>query len=85
LWGAWEQEVLTLSDPDRVAGQACGLERLPALVHVRSDGLLHTADGWDPTTWRNIAEIISPILHWSRPMIPSPGDPVPFAGTPVAG
>lgn len=83
--GPWEEEFLTFADPEREAVTALGLERLPSLIHVRSDGLMHTANGWDPTMWRNIAEVISPLLHWSRPMIPSPGDPVPFAGTPVAG
>ena len=83
--GPWEQEFLTFADPDRSAVTALGLERLPSLLHIRSDGLLHTANGWDPTAWRAIAEEISPYLHWSRPMIPSPGDPVPYSGTPVAG
>jgi hypothetical protein len=83
--GPWEEEFLTFADPDRAAVTALGLERLPSLVHVRSDGLLQTANGWDPTAWRAISEGLSPILHWSRPMIPGPGDPVPYAGTPVGG
>jgi len=83
--GPWEEEFLTFSDPQRTAVAGFGLSRLPALIHVRSDGFVETADGWDPAAWRQIASTLADILAWSRPMIPSPGDPVPYAGTDASG
>ena len=83
--GPWAEEFLTFADPDRTAVKGLGLDRLPALVHVRSDGLLQTANGWDPTAWRQIASELAKILSWSRPTIPAPGDPVPYQGTPAGG
>jgi hypothetical protein len=64
---------------------ALGVERLPALVHIRSDGELTVVDGWDPDGWRTVAETLSRNLAWTRPMIPQPGDPTPYAGTDVKG
>lgn len=83
--GPWAERFLTFSDPDREAVLALGLERLPGLVHVRSDGHLQVVNGWDPEGWREIAADLSKILKWTRPMIPRPGDPTPYAGTPVKG
>ncbi len=76
---------MTFPDPEREAVTALGIERLPSLVHIRSDGNLTVANGWDPTGWRGIAEDLSRTLAWSRPMIPQPGDPTPYAGTDVKG
>jgi hypothetical protein len=64
---------------------ALGVERLPSLIHVRSDGYLSVANGWDPDGWRGIAVNLSKNLSWSRPLLPRPGDPLPYAGTPVKG
>jgi hypothetical protein len=83
--GPWEQEFLTFADPDRTAVKGFGIERLPSLIYVRADSLTETADGWDPTAWRNIGATVATQLSWSRPMIPSPGDPVPYQGTPATG
>ncbi len=83
--GPWEEQFLTFADPDRTVVRGLGVERLPALVHIRSDGLLQSADGWDPTAWREIAATAAKIISWSRPMIPGPGDPVPYTGTLVSG
>jgi hypothetical protein len=83
--GPWAEEFLTFADPDRTAINGLGLNRLPALVHIRNDAAVQHADGWDPDAWRAIAEVLSVHLSWSRPMIPRPGDPVPYGGTPAAG
>ena len=83
--GPWAERFLTFTDPDREAALAFGLERLPGLVHIRADGFVDAVDGWDPDGWRQIATQLSKILSWSRPMIPGPGDPTPFQGTPVKG
>ncbi|MEZ5227343.1 MAG: hypothetical protein R2710_11900 [Acidimicrobiales bacterium] len=83
--GPLAEEFITFADPDRTAITALGVERLPALVHVRNDLTVRVANGWDPDVWRGIAELLSVELSWSRPMIPAPGDPMPYSGTPAAG
>ncbi len=83
--GPWADTYLTFADPDRTAITGLGVERLPALVHVRNDLTVRIADGWDPDRWRAIAEALAVELSWSRPQIPAPGDPMPYPGTPAAG
>lgn len=83
--GPLAEEFLTFADPTRTVINDFGIERLPALVHVRSDALLQVSNGWDPAGWRAIAADVAPILRWSRPAVPQPGDPVPYLGTPAAG
>lgn len=83
--GPWSERFLTFPDPDREAVTGLGIERLPALVHIRSDGNLTVVDGWNPDGWRAVADELSRNLSWSRPMIPQPGDPLPYAGTDVKG
>jgi hypothetical protein len=80
--GPWADQLMVFCDPDRQAVAALGLEELPAFVHVAHDlSLAGKAEGWDPDTWRPIAEELAETLSWSRPEIPAPGDPVPFEGT----
>jgi hypothetical protein len=82
--GPYAQEFLTFADPDRAAVKAFGLERLPALVHVRQDlSIAAAAQGWAPDEWRALTDNLSRAMSWSRPMIPAPTDPVPYAGTPA--
>ncbi len=83
--GPWCERFLTFPDPEREAVLAFGVERLPSLIHIRSDGHLTVANGWDPEAWRAIAADLAKILSWNRPQIPRPGDPTPYAGTPVKG
>ncbi len=83
--GPWADEFLTFADPEREAIAALELERLPAFVAIRPDLATQTTNGWDPTAWRALAADLSTMLHWSRPLIPRPGDPVPYEGTPAGG
>ncbi len=83
--GPWADQFLTFADPDREAAVGLGFERLPGLCFVRSDGFLQVVNGWDPEGWRTVTSQVSKILSWSRPMIPRPGDPTPYLGTPVKG
>ena len=84
--GPWTEQLLVFTDPDRAAVAALGLEQLPALVHLNLSGAVEdSAEGWDPDGWRRVAENLSRIMYWTRPTIPSPDDPVPFAGTPALG
>ena len=41
------------------------------------------AEGWDPTTWRDVAHAIAETTKWRAPLIPAAGDPSPFAGSPA--
>lgn len=81
--GPWAEDFLTFADPDRTAVEAFGLEHLPAMVVVRPDLSIQTADGWNPEAWRAIAGDLAQMLHWSRPQIPAPGDPAPYQGSPA--
>jgi hypothetical protein len=84
--GPWTKRLLVFTDPDREAVKALGLEELPALVHLNISGAVEdSAEGWDPDAWRRVAETLSRILGWNRPVIPAPGDPAPFAGSPALG
>jgi hypothetical protein len=79
-------EFLVLTDPDRTAVTAMGLERLPAFIHInQTNGLETKAEGWDPDAWRAVAERLATLMSWRRPSIPVSSDPVPFAGTPALG
>ena len=81
--GPWAEQFLTFADPEREAVLELGVERLPSLVHIRSDGFVEVAEGWDPASWREISANLAKILSWSRPILPQPGDPTPYAGTPA--
>ena len=61
--------------------KSVGLARLPAFVHIRVDGTLAgAAEGWDPSAWSDTVERLAKEMAWTRPLIPSPGDPPPFFG-----
>jgi hypothetical protein len=84
--GPWAEELLTFVDPDREVVKAFGLERLPAFVHLRQDlSIAGVAEGWDPVEWREVATELSRVMSWNRPVIPAPGDPGPYEGTPALG
>ena len=82
--GPWSNEILTFADPDREAVKAFGLERLPALVHVRQDlTIAGAAEGWDPVQWRAVTHNLSQVMGWTKPNIPAAGDPAPYEGAPA--
>lgn len=83
--GPHAEKFLTFADPDREVVKALGLDRLPSLSAIYSDLSFATASGWDPTAWREVTAHLAKILSWSRPIIPRPGDPLPFQGTPALG
>ena len=75
---------LTLIDPDRAVVKGLGLERLPALVHIRQDlAVVGAAEGWHPPEWESITENLGKIHELEPPVMPLPGDPSPFEGSPV--
>lgn len=82
--GPWGEELLAFADPDRVAIRSLGVESLPAFVHVDQGlNVVGAAEGWQPEEWRAVASGLADVMSWSRPAIPDPGDPTPYAGTPV--
>ena len=82
--GPWSHDVLTFVDPDRQLISALGLSRLPAFALVRQDGTITaSAEGWNAAGWREVADAISAVTEWQRPVIGSEDDPAPYAGTPV--
>ena len=84
--GPWSKEILTFADPDRSAIKAFGLERLPALVHVGTDGsVIGAAEGWDPLEWRAVTGALAKMMAWTAPTIPAAGDPGPYPGSPALG
>lgn len=84
--GPWAREILTFADPDRTAVKGLGLDQLPAIVTVAMDGsILAKAEGWRPSEWRSVVERLASVTAWKAPVVPAPGDPGPFEGTPVAG
>lgn len=82
--GPWADRLFALCDPDKALVTSMGLETLPALVHIGQDGsLLGSAEGWDPTAWRDVADNLARVMRWKAPDIPAPGDPRPYTGAPA--
>lgn len=83
--GPYADEFLTFADADRSIATALGVETLPAFVLILQDGSVSArAEGWDPEAWRTVADAVADLTQWIRPTIPAPGDPGPYAGTPVS-
>jgi hypothetical protein len=71
-------------DPDRALIASLGLERLPALVHLRQNATLaNVAEGWDPSEWQRVARAIAAAMAWTCPEVARPGDPAPTPGWPA--
>lgn len=84
--GPWAEELLAFVDPERVAVKAFGLEALPAFVHINQGNQIEAvAEGWDPRAWAAVAHNLADRMSWRAPLIPQPGDPSPYAGTPALG
>lgn len=84
--GPLATEFFTLIDPQRDVVKALGLERLPAFVIVRADAtVLAAAEGWHPAEWKAVCGRLAELTAWTRPDLPHPKDPRPFAGSPAIG
>jgi hypothetical protein len=78
------ERLLVFADPDRTAIAGFGLERLPAIVHVGTDGsVVGAAEGWQPSEWRAVVNRLAKDMAWIPPALPEPGDPGPFDGSPA--
>ncbi len=84
--GPITDEFLTLADEERKVVEALGVEQLPAFVHLGQDGtVLGTAEGWNPSAWREVAKGLAKRMSWTAPVIPAAGDPVAYPGSPAKG
>jgi hypothetical protein len=84
--GPLTEKFLVFCDPDRIVVEALDLTQLPAFAFIRVDGeAVAIAEGWKSAEWLEVAEAIAATTKWRAPMIPAPGDPGPFAGSPAAG
>jgi hypothetical protein len=82
--GPLADEFMVFCDADRVFVKQLALTRLPAFVFLRIDGnVVASAEGWNPAEWRTVADQVARTVAWSKPLIPAPGDPGAFAGTPA--
>jgi hypothetical protein len=82
--GPYAEEFLVFVDPEKAVVKELGLERLPALVHIRQDlTVANSAEGWLPEDWRTVTDYLSMAMSWSAPLVPAPTDPVPYPGTPA--
>ncbi len=80
--GPWAERILTFADPDRAFAKAISPNEVPAFVQIRGDRkIVGVAEGWDPHEWREVARRLAHDMSWSAPLIPSPGDPSPYAGS----
>jgi hypothetical protein len=84
--GPYANRILTFPDPDRSIVGSFAFETLPAIVHVDNSGaVVNAAEGWDPDAWQAVTDVLAREMRWTGPVLPAPGDPVPFAGTPARG
>jgi hypothetical protein len=82
--GPLADEAIVFCDADRTFVKQLGLQKLPAFVFLRIDGnVVASAEGWNPLEWRTVADEVARTVAWSKPLIPAPGDPGAFAGTPA--
>lgn len=84
--GELTEQAITFADTDREFIKALGAKELPAFVHLALDrSVVGIAEGWDPETWRPIADHLAEMMSWTAPTMLKTGDPVPYAGTPALG
>ena len=83
ILGDEEKTAMTFIDPDRTLVASLGLERLPALVHLRQDTTIGAvAEGWNPAEWQTVAREVGRAMAWSIPEVAPTGEaaPAPSAG-----
>ena len=82
--GDAEDGYFTLIDPDCELVASLGLERLPALIHIRQDTSVGAvAEGWDPAAWQRVAREIATAMGWTTPEVSCSGDPRPGTSWPA--
>ena len=78
--GELADQAMTFYDEDREFVKALGVKELPAFVHIALDrSVVGLAEGWNPDTWRPIADNLAEMMSWTSPAIAKTGDPVLMA------
>ena len=76
--------VVTFVDPALELVTSLGLERLPALVHLRQDtAVVAATEGWNSSEWQRVVREIAKAMAWTMPAIARAGDPPSFPGWPI--
>ena len=84
--GPLADDFMVFCDADRSFVRGLALNTLPAFVFVKANGdVVARAEGWVPSEWRDVAKAIADNTWWTAPIIPLPGDPSAFHGTPAQG
>jgi hypothetical protein len=84
--GPYADSLFTLIDPDRELVKALDLEQLPAFVHINMGMQVGAfAEGWQPAAWKAALTELATVLAWTVPVLPGPGAPSPFLGSPALG
>ena len=84
--GPHARSVLAFPDTDRTITKSFGLDRVPAIVHIGSDGnVVNSCEDWDPDGWQVVTDELARMMSWTGPVLPYNGDPGPYLGTPAAG
>jgi hypothetical protein len=84
--GPLTARILIFPDPDRAVVKSFGLERLPAIIHVANDGtVVNASEDWDPDAWQLVTDELARVMSWLGPVLPVPGDPSPYRGSPALG
>lgn len=84
--GPFAEKFLTFTDPDRELITSLELTHLPAFLHLNQRlDVVGSAEGWNPQEWREVTATLAKMMSWSKPAIPTPSDPPPFAGYRAAG
>jgi hypothetical protein len=82
--GPHARNILTFPDPKRSISRAFGLARVPALVHVGSDGaVVNSFEGWNANGWQVVTDELARVMRWTGPVLPDPRDPGYFVGSSV--
>lgn len=84
--GPWVRRVLAFPDPNRTITKAFSFERVPAIVHIGSDGaIVNSCEDWNPDGWQVVTDELARMMRWTGPVLPAPNDPGAYRGTPANG
>ena len=82
--GPYATRILVFPDTQRTIVKAFAFERLPALVHLDNSGkVVNAVEDWDPDAWQLLTDEVARSNCWTGPVLPAPGDPSPFRGSPA--
>ena len=82
--GPWSSEIMTFIDPELAFVKGIELGETPAILHFdQSPQIVGSAEGWEPSQWKDVVNNLAEAMSWSKPILPDSGDPSPYSGVPV--